>query len=77
MKKYTDKQLASMVKDLASVTAKMRKLWYKYDISERLDDIICRDIEHGDQEHIVDEINNIDGQLDYLTYMVQQLIEKK
>ena len=72
MKNFTKKQLIAMEKDIASVCDKMNRLYIKYKISQRLNDIrLDRDewLEDGHEE-IVERFNNVDGFLDDFWRMI-------
>lgn len=66
MKKFTEKQLINMQQDIGSVCDKMRRLYAKYKISQRLNESRLDYAEWSDDSHeaIVQRFNDIDGFLD-------------
>ena len=72
MKNFTDKQLASMENDISAICDKMRRLYVKYKISERMKDTQLDYDEWSDDSHeaIVHRFNDVDGFLDDFWHML-------
>jgi len=72
MKKFTEKQLIAMEQDIYSVCEKMRRLYVKYKISQRLNEGNLDYAEWAEDGHeaIVQRFNDIDGFLDDFWSMI-------